>query len=202
MTQTASLVKNIFLTGEIQVGKSTMIKKILNDASFSYGGFATSPYFKKDVLRGFLLTSLNPRERDEASAVIGYCSEGCWNSVPEAFDGFGADVIRNAMAAKLDLIIMDELGFFESDASVFQEVVHNCLDSAVPVLGVLKAKSTDFLNSIKNREDTLVINLCKTDREAVFKQLTTEFNVMMGFMSLDSAGYIDGDMNNGRKRNV
>ena len=172
-------IKNIFLTGDIQVGKTTMIKRILRETGLRYGGFATIPYYKKDILRGFMLNSLNPQERNEAAAVIGYNSEGSWKAVPEMFDEFGSEIIRDSMQGDLQVIIMDELGFFESEAAVFQATVHACLDAAIPVLGVVKAKSTSFLDSVRARKDTSVLTVGTVDREMVYQQLWHEFNSIL-----------------------
>ena len=49
-------MKNIFLSGEINVGKSTIIQHIIKSLNISreeIGGFYTRAYVEKGVLRGF-----------------------------------------------------------------------------------------------------------------------------------------------------
>lgn len=130
-------------------------------------------------MRGFIISSLNALETDEVTAVIGYCSDGSWKAVPESFDNFASKIIHDSMHTDLDLIIMDELGFFESDALIFQKTVHECLDFAIPVLGVLKDKSTIFLDSVRSRDDTSILTLYETDRESTYTQLSFMLNELM-----------------------
>jgi len=54
---------------------------------------------------------------------------------------------------------MDELGRFELGSPAFLDVVREALASPIPVVGVLKAESNPFLDSIRARPDTAVIDL-------------------------------------------
>ena len=55
---------------------------------------------------------------------IGRCiNENHWVSIPATFDGYGVKLLTDCVKARPDLIVMDELGFFENNAVLFQEKV-------------------------------------------------------------------------------
>ena len=52
--------RHLFLTGEKQVGKSTLLRELLRRAGLSCGGFEPRPLMADGVRRGFILPSLLP----------------------------------------------------------------------------------------------------------------------------------------------
>ncbi len=69
------------------------------------------------------------------------------------------------------IILMDELGFFEKDALEFKEQVHRTLDSHHKVLGVLKERRNDFLNSVASRNDAKVIRVTLENRDNMVNEI-------------------------------
>jgi nucleoside-triphosphatase len=134
-----NLIKNIFLTGKIQVGKSTIINKILTGYSRCVSGFKTFPYYEQGQLSGFyfapLLKELIPEELPFIGRNLG---NNCWSAYPAVFDNLGTRILNACLLKKSSLCIMDELGFFESNAFQFQKKVFEVLRSPIPVLGVIK----------------------------------------------------------------
>ena len=80
--------------------------------------------------------------------------------------------MQNALNSDADLILLDELGFFESKAENFKEKVIEVLESDNRVIGVLKKKNTDFLNSIKERADVCVIDVDIENRSYIEEKIT------------------------------
>lgn len=163
-------MNNIFLTGDKQVGKSTIINRILADYNGKVCGFRseleTAPY------RRFYLQSLNPHIMSAEKVYISEKTEqGYSKGNVEAFDGFGVEILNDCLISQPYLIVLDELGLFESDAIHFQEFVHSCLDARTPVLGVLKAKSSPFLDSIRYRNDITIYNVTLENREELYKRI-------------------------------
>jgi len=153
--------KNIFLTGELRVGKSTVIKKTLE-------------ILKIPVIRGFQTRKIEGRNTRiilyplSATPVTGH-TVAQWNSrekmvFPEIFDEYGTEYLSE----KADLILMDELGYLETNAKLFQEAVRKTLDGPIPVLGVIRfGKSTEFLDSLRERTDILLITVTKENRSTL-----------------------------------
>ncbi|BCZ44740.1 hypothetical protein psyc5s11_08070 [Clostridium gelidum] len=48
-------IKNVFLTGLIKCGKSTLINNILDKLNKSYSGYRTLPYYINNVQQGFYI---------------------------------------------------------------------------------------------------------------------------------------------------
>lgn len=71
--------------------------------------------------------------------VVGDCGEfGFPKGFPEVFDRVGKRLAEDTSGCHL--ILMDELGFMENEAELFQEAVIETLKSGVPVLGVVKRR--------------------------------------------------------------
>ena len=167
-----NLIINIFLTGKIHVGKSTIINKLLADYSGSVGGFRTLPFFQQGRLNGFyfvpLLKELVPKELP----FIGRCLEDdSWEGYHAVFDHFGTRVLNACLQHPAGLCIMDELGFFESNAEQFQKKVFEVLNSQIPVLGVIKQADNAFLNAIRIRGDVEIITVTEGNRDKLYRAL-------------------------------
>ena len=63
--------------------------------------------------------------RNETANLVGTCDSRSSIRHPEVFDGLGAQLIKSAPSG--GIILMDELGFLENDARVFQSTVLRAL---------------------------------------------------------------------------
>lgn len=106
--------------------------------------------------------------RETEPVYIGRCLKpGVWEGIPTAFDIYGVNILKQCLEQKLDVIVMDELGFFENNAFIFQSMVHDILDLPIPVIGVIKDASTAFLDSIRERSDVDVLRVTKRNRDFI-----------------------------------
>ncbi|HAV20939.1 MAG: nucleoside-triphosphatase [Bacillota bacterium] len=170
-----NLRQNLFLTGPKRVGKSTALFSAVQQVSqghpLTLGGFRVDRVFEGRRLRAFRIMDLDT----SASAVISTARKGGWDVHLESFDTVGADSIRRGISGA-NLIIMDELGRFELDAYEFRQAVMEALDSPVPVLGVLKRDDNPFLNGIRSREDTEVLEVTEENRDGVKEYVLSWLN--------------------------
>ena len=130
---------NLFLTGEIQVGKSTLLRKLLQKSSLRPGGLETGfgPWRAEESRRLFLYPYGSP-DYGEAS-VCARMGPGGKSAYPEVFDTRGAALVRAAAAdPAVEVIVLDELGFLEAEALEFRAAVLEALRSPKPVWGVLR----------------------------------------------------------------
>ncbi len=80
--------------------------------------------------------------------LVGLCGPaGIIAAYPRVFDTAGAALLENIPAGSL--VLMDELGFLEKEAFLFQNRVLEVLDGPYRVLGVIKERSDPFLDRIK-----------------------------------------------------
>ena len=62
--------RHLFLTGERQVGKSTLLRALIAQASLACAGFETKPFFVDGERRGFVMHGLVPMPPFENDCVI------------------------------------------------------------------------------------------------------------------------------------
>ena len=163
---------HIFLTGEIQIGKSTVINKTLELLKITPQGFRT--YFGPDRANGDRLLYLNsadlPQVFREDNAVVRFREGQQPEVLTERFDRYGAQLIRWARADSA-LILMDECGSLESRAQVFQQEILAALDGAKPILGVVKLASTGWTDNIREHADVTLLTVTRENRDLLPRML-------------------------------
>lgn len=159
--------KHIFLTGEKQIGKSTILSSVIEKYKDEIVGFQTIPFHINGVKKGYYMHSMKKMINNTDDMPISICV-GEKNTVPvtESFDKIGTSILSTARGQN-GIMIMDELGKMEREAYVFQREVFQCLDTEQIVVGVLQNTSHKFIESIKNRQDVLVYEVTNENRDSV-----------------------------------
>ncbi len=164
------ILKNIFLTGEKYAGKSTLILNVLDKLHLSAGGYITERIIKNNK-RTYMVKSLHDKNKSYLIAdvdVTDYSREVFIDS----FDIGIVSVLENDLKDKgKDVIILDELGFFENDSEKFKSKIYELLDSDKIILGTIKDYDCEFLNNIRKRDDILLITVTKKNREEILNKL-------------------------------
>ena len=159
---------HIFLTGDIQVGKTTIIRRFLSQSGLSADGFMTYWEFESCDVQNLYLSSYSADSRPAERHLIAHDS-GQQLVLPEnmtsVFDAHGSDILANS--GKRDVIVMDELGFLESKAAAFQQAVMRHISGNVPVLGVIKPRQTEFLDGIRAHPNVTVREVTAENRDAI-----------------------------------
>lgn len=157
---------HIFLTGEIQVGKTTVITKTLAQLNINYGGFIT--YFGSDRASEdrllYMSSAQEPHSFNVENGVVCF-KEGCLPEVfTEKFNTMGVELIRSARVNS-KLMIMDECGSFEEDAFKFQKEIIKTLDGNKPVFGVMKLASGGWTDLLRNHNNVRLITVTRENRD-------------------------------------
>ena len=132
--------RHLLICGERGVGKSTLIRRLLEHSTREVGGFVTKRLPVADE-NGFFPIYLYPasqsegERRNETANLVGTCDSRSSIRHPEVFDGLGAQLIKSAPSG--GIILMDELGFLENDARVFQSTVLRAVQSRKQMLHAL-----------------------------------------------------------------
>ena len=166
-----SMEKHILICGERGVGKSTLIRRLLAESTLPVGGFVTRrlPQADGDGMFPIYLhaAALPPEERPyDPEHLVGTCDSRRSIRYPEVFDRLGPPLLTSG-----GLLVMDELGFLENDAHLFQEAVLAALDGSTPVLAAIKPKDTDFLRRVRQHPHGEVFNITPESREALYQRL-------------------------------
>ncbi len=160
-------MKNVFLTGKKGCGKSTAIKRYLELRATGYGGFVTvkEPREETEHWSLYLLSSYADVPSEQNRLFSFGTNRPDADYIARQFDKLGCAALSGS--GKFDLIIMDELGPHEDSAVLFQSAVKECLDSDIPVLGVLQEAEGHFLEAVKERADTLILTVTEDNRNDI-----------------------------------
>lgn len=169
---------HIFLTGEVQVGKSTIIRRWLQaHPQLRVGGFRTVPGAKgkngEDTVH-IIPAAGNPALTAENRIMF---RQGRWPQrklefFPQVFDRVGVSLLREG--GEKDILIMDEIGFTEDNAALFQQAVLEKLEGDMPILGVVRALPGVLADAVRAHPKSRIIAVTQENREEVLKRLLRE----------------------------
>ena len=69
-------------------------------------------------------------------------------------------------------MLMDELGMMENEAPLFIDQVKRHLDGSIPILGVVKPRSTPLLDAVRAHPAVELITVNESNREALVPLVT------------------------------
>lgn len=143
--------KNIFLTGAPSSGKTTVIKKVVEELPCPACGFYTEEERRENKRVGFLLKTLDGKS--------GYLArEGIKSDYHIRRFGVSIENIENIAAPSIiprenHVIILDEIGKMECFSDLFKNATLEALDSSNIVIGTIAFGGDDFIKSVKRRGD-------------------------------------------------
>lgn len=163
--------KHILICGEVGVGKSTLIQRLLAQNTLPLYGFITKKLDPDE--NGFHPIYIHPagaRERrfDEEN-LIGTCDRRIHNINLDVFNTLGVTYLQ---AKPGGIILMDELGFMEAKAEAFTRAVMKALDGDVPVVAAVKARfDIPFLDAVRAHPNTILYRITIENRDDLFSEL-------------------------------
>jgi len=162
---------NVLLTGRPGIGKTTLIKRLIEASSLSKGGFYTEEVREKGQRVGFSLITL-----DGKRSLLAHLKTkspyrvGRYGVDIDSFETIGVESIRKAMVSK-ELIVIDEIGRMELFSRKFRDVVLQALKTG-RVVATIKKRRGDFIDKIKSRKDVRVLEVNLENRETLSSKLT------------------------------
>jgi len=162
---------NILLTGHPGVGKTTIIRKIIEKLKIPAGGFYTEEIRENDLRMGFAVATLSgfkgvlAHRNFKSRYKVGQYGVGVYT-----LNRIGVKEIQGCLMEK-KLIVIDEIGKMELLSPQFQAVVEKALDADNPVLGTITLARHPFVQKLAARSDVKIIEVTKENREVVFKAL-------------------------------
>ena len=167
--------KNILITGSKNVGKSTLVQKILERFGILYVGFQTIPFEMFDAGPTYLMEDLVTKKQFPISKYDGKQIVG----IPKTFSTFGKTCLQNAINSKYQFVVIDELGRFERTSYDFIDMVNKVLSSRKIVIAVLKAESIEYLNLIKRRPDCYLYDLDIMLFDDAYQDIISRLNIIL-----------------------
>ncbi|MGN1367337.1 MAG: nucleoside-triphosphatase [Aristaeellaceae bacterium] len=167
-----ALRRHLFLTGEKQVGKSTLLRRLIEANRLDCAGFETQAFYIGGERRGFTLhgrVDMPPFQND--CICCARIEEKRAVPVLPVFEENGVLILKRSLASPAPFILMDELGRLERQADGFVAQLYACLDSDKRVLGVLQKCSSDHVARIAQREDVTVLTVTPENRQELLELL-------------------------------
>ena len=154
---------NIILTGPKQCGKSTVISKFMQKYHGNISGFISEFDDRASDTRQLIIRSIY----SESQTCAVKWENGKANVNYSAFDEFAPSLID----LSAELILIDELGKFEASCKNLQDAVEAAFASPSNVIAVLRLDAPGWINALKSREDTLVIDVNSANRNSLADKL-------------------------------
>ena len=166
-------MRHILIAGRSGVGKSTLIRALLNEIPLpAYGVITKKEAAGPDGFCPVYIHTYGSEKCFSQDNRIGLCREGKSVAFPEAFDRFS-----ESMQFQHDgVIVFDELGFLESGASRFTDAVLHTLDSAPFVIAAVRDKKTPFLDAVRSHPRADVYRIDEKNRDSVREALLSSLS--------------------------
>jgi nucleoside-triphosphatase len=159
--------KNLLLTGPPKVGKTTVIMAVSNVLGERADGFYTKELRERGRRKGFLLISLRGEEGLLAHVDLNHGPRvGKYTVNIDDMESIGVNALRRAKREGM-IVIIDEIGRMELFSEAFKREVIRVLDSPSRVLATVREAKEPFCDSIKEREDVVVIRVTEGNRNAL-----------------------------------
>ncbi len=145
------------MTGDRQTGKTTVLALLLEDRRH-YGGILTKAIRIGPGIPVCIL--LQDLCNDKTWSVIGTRNtQGTGvDPVIEGFEETGAKILDRCLKSRNNLVVIDEIGFLESNAPQYCDKIRACLREKT-VMAVVRKQRTPFLDELLQRPDVFLFDL-------------------------------------------
>lgn len=172
-------IKKLFITGEKRTGKSSLIKQIIKRSNINAEGLITQRiYVKNKDEVAYRLTDCSSSKdycleitRDDLSGYDNIFLVRAGNDIIyrniNVFNDFAAKVLSTAVRRTPDVILLDEIGFIEENADLYQNALFDALNSDIKLLGVLQKKNNSLIRAVINHSDVCVHELNRSNKDEI-----------------------------------
>ena len=163
--------KTILLTGRPGCGKTTLIRRVVEQLDVPAGGFYTGEIRERGTRKGFEIVTLDGQRGILAHVDIRSAKRiGKYGVDVATLDALGVDAIQRAIDAQ-GIVVIDEIGPMEILSRRFREAVLDALESEAAVLGTIVSRSTPFTDSIKAMPQVRLIEVRPDNRDALVSHI-------------------------------
>jgi nucleoside-triphosphatase len=160
--------KHIFITGKPGIGKSTIIRKVLQSSQWAIGGFVTEEIREAGARVGFTIEDIETGAK-KVMAHVRLQSRfrvGRYGVDAAAVESVGVPAVARALRESA-LVVVDEIGKMELYSEEFSRWVGRLVEADKPVLAVIQERRKDLLALLAAREDSEVITLTEQNRDGL-----------------------------------
>jgi len=167
----------IFVTGPPRIGKTTIIKKIvqfLKEKNYPLRGFYTEEIREKGNRTGFKLVTLDGRESIFSHVDI---------KSPYKVGKYKVDILSLEkhlpilIPSSEEIIIIDEIGKMECFSQKFKDFLWDLLSKSNPLLGSISLKGNKFIEKIKHLPQVRLMEVSKENRNILVEIIINEITL-------------------------
>lgn len=165
------------IVGANGTGKTTLIRRVWQTLQRPVIGFET---VKEDALADAIHGSPihiyeagKPHHPSRAN-LVGFCRDRKAVPICDGFEGFARQFSPQMDSGSI--IVMDEIGFLESQSPLFCDMILSLLDGNRPVIASVRDKDRPFLNSVRSHPNARCFFLTPENRDALFREVLEFMN--------------------------
>jgi nucleoside-triphosphatase len=165
---------NILITGLPGVGKTTLIKNIVEALKdLRPVGFYTAEIREGGIRKGFELISLDGRKGLFSHTDIQSPHRvGKYKVDVKGFEAFLGSI--PLLKPSTRLVIIDEIGKMECFSERFKECLIECLNSEKWVIATIALKGSGIIEEIKKRKDVKLFEITQGNRNSLLPDILSE----------------------------
>jgi nucleoside-triphosphatase len=163
----------LILTGRPGIGKTTIIKALIERIADRAGGFYTEEILGPGGRKGFRLVTLESRRRSYVIAHMDVKSRskvGRYGVRVDVIDQVGAGSIRSAVDTN-PIVIIDEIGKMELFSSPFQSAVLKAISSSKIVIATAMQDDHPWVAAVKALPNVTVWKVDKVNRDKMLEEV-------------------------------
>lgn len=162
-------MKHILITGAKGAGKSTLIQNLLHHLDGPVYGFCSRKEAEnEDGYFPVYIHELNAPVQYTSDNLIGLCKRNGSRPFPDVFDRFAEKLLNLPQDG---VLLFDELGLLESQATVFQRTILHHLDGEQRVIAVVRNSPSEFLDRVRSHENCVLYFIDAENRNELLHKI-------------------------------
>ncbi|MGH2592295.1 MAG: NTPase [Anaerolineae bacterium] len=159
--------QTLLLIGKPGIGKTTIIKQIIETLEAHAGGFYTEAIVGPGGRKGFRVMALDGREATLAHIDIRSRSQvGRYGVDVDAFERVGVAALRAAIE-RAEIVVFDEIGKMELFSSQFKSAVIKAIDSGKPVIATAMLDAHPWVDALKAMPGVHMLEVTRQNRQTI-----------------------------------